>query len=179
MTDTGGNTASVTEPITVDGPARPAPPSPGPEWGGPGPRAGRGLHPGTVNQTRCPRPGGHAIRPLQLAVEDPRKGLVVRYSVSQQATGHFEVLLAASIAHRIGLHPPLATGLPAGTPPQVVIAKALLVTTKAGRNTLKIQFGKITAKRLRRLHNVPLMLRLTVRNAGGGTTTVLSKLTLH
>jgi hypothetical protein len=107
------------------------------------------------------------------------KGLVVRYSVSQQATGHFEVLLAASTAHRIGLHLPLATGLPAGTPPQVVIAKALLVTTKAGRNTLKIQFGKVTAKRLRRLHRVPLTLRLTVRNAGGGTTTVLSKLTLH
>lgn len=107
------------------------------------------------------------------------RGLLVRYSVSQQATGHFEVLLAASIAHSLGLHLPLATGLPTGTPPQVVLAKALLVTTKAGRNTLKIQFGKVTAKRLRRLHKVSLTLRLNLRNAGGGTTTVLSKLTLH
>jgi hypothetical protein len=107
------------------------------------------------------------------------KGLLVRYSVSQQVTGHFEVLLAAATAHRLGLHLPLATGLPAGTPPQVVIAKALLVTTNAGRNTLKIQFGKVTAKRLRRLHSVPLLLRLNLRNAGGGATTVLSKLTLH
>jgi hypothetical protein len=108
-----------------------------------------------------------------------RHGLAVRYSVSQQATGHFEVLLAASIARRIGLHGPLATGLPQGTPPQLVIAKALIITTRAGRGTLKIQFGKVTARRLRRLHNVSLLLRLNVRNAGGGTTTVLSALTLH
>ncbi|HEY2537337.1 MAG TPA: hypothetical protein VGI24_10190, partial [Solirubrobacteraceae bacterium] len=97
----------------------------------------------------------------------------------QQATGHFEVLLAASTAHRVGLHLSAASGLPAGTPPQVVIARALLITTKAGRNTLKIQFGKVTARRLRHLHNLPLLLRLNLRNAGGGTTTVLSKLTLR
>ncbi len=107
-----------------------------------------------------------------------RGGLVVRYSVNEQVTGRFEVLLASSIAHRLGLHPPVATGLPQGTPPQVVVAKAILVTTKAGRSTIKIQFGKVTAARLRRLHKVPLMLRLVLRNGSAATTTVLSKITL-
>jgi hypothetical protein len=188
VTDTGGNTASVTEPITVDGPP-PPPPTP-PAGGGSsatstgptGSSSGGGspaTSPGAT--TKPPVPGPVATQTVLSSSlsKTLSKGLVVRYSVSQQATGHFEVLLAASTAHRVGLHPPLATGLPAGTPPQVVIAKALLITTKAGRNTLKIQFGKVTAKRLRRLHNVPLLLRLNLRNAGGGTTTVLSKLTLH
>jgi hypothetical protein len=71
------------------------------------------------------------------------------------------------------------TGLPAGTPPQVVIGKAILITTRGGRGTIKIQFGRVTARRLRRLHKVSLMLRLNLRNAAGGTTTVLSKLILH
>ncbi|HWY18634.1 MAG TPA: hypothetical protein VNY27_07985 [Solirubrobacteraceae bacterium] len=108
-----------------------------------------------------------------------RKGLSIAYSVNQQATGHLEVLLVASLAQRIGLRGPLAAGLPQGMPPQVAIAKALVITTRAGRGTLRIQFGKITAKRLRRLRSVPLTLRLSVRNAGGGTTTVISALTLH
>ena len=141
----------------------------------------RGLVRRTTATTTPPVPGPVATQAVLSSSlrKTLSKGLVVRYSVNQQVTGHFEVLLAASIAYRLGLHLPLAAGLPAGTPPQVVIGKALLVTTKAGRNTLKIQFGKVTAARLRRLHNVSLMLRLTLRNAGGGTTTVLSKLTLR
>ncbi len=188
VTDTGGNTTSFTEPITVNGPGRPTSPSPGSGAGagaGSGPGAGAGTSPvggsATPVATKPSVPGPVATQSVLSSSlsKTLRKGLVVRYSVSQQATGRFEVLLAASIAHRLGLHPPLATGLPAGTPPQVVIAQALLVTTKAGRNTLKIQFGKVTAKRLHRLHSIPLMLRLNLRNAKGGTTTVLSKLTLH
>ena len=77
------------------------------------------------------------------------------------------------------LHSPLATGLPAGTPAQVVIGKAILITTRGGRGALKIQFGKLTGKRLRRLGRVSLMLRLNVRNSSGGTTTVLSTFTLR
>jgi hypothetical protein len=179
VTDTGGNTTSFTEPITVNGPGRPTiPPSPG-SGAGAGSSAGGASTPGAATKPSVPGPVATQSVLSSSLSKTLRKGLVVRYSVSQQATGHFEVLLAASIAHRLGLHPPLATGLPAGTPPQVVIAKALLVTTRAGRNTLKIQFGKLTAKRLRRLRSVPLMLRLNLRNAGGGTTTILSKLTLR
>jgi hypothetical protein len=197
-TDTGGNTASFTQLITVDGPPPPSP-SPGggssgsesggsgsgpgatPGAGGAGSSSAAGATPTPGPITKPPVPGpvaSQAVLSSSLS-KTLRGGLVVRYSVSQQVTGHFEVLLAASTAQRLGLHGPLAIGLPQGTPNQVVIAKALLVTTKAGRNTLKIQFGKVTAKRLRRLHKVPLMLRLVLRNAGGGTTTVLSKLTLH
>lgn len=182
VTDTGGNTTSVTNPITVAGPPPPPPPSE-PASGGSasGATSGSGSSPSSVLTTKSVSPPPVATQAIvsRSLAKTLRGGLVARYSVNEQVTGHFEVLLPASIAHRLGLHGPLAAGLAAGTPPQVVIAKALLVTTKAGRNTLKLQFGKITAKRLRRLHTVPLMLRLTVRNAGGGTTTVLSKLTLH
>ena len=37
-----------------------------------------------------------------------------------------------------------------------MIAKAILVTTKGGHSTIKIQFGKTTAARLSRLHKVSL-----------------------
>lgn len=185
ITDSGGATEKFGETITVDGPARPGAggsgsggTSAGAAAPGAGP-AGGASTPGLATKSTVPGPVATQSILSSSLPKALNKGLVIRYSINQQATGHFEVLLAASTAHRLGLHPPLATGLPAGTPPQVVIAKALLVATKAGRNTLKIQFGKITAKRLHRLHSVPLLLRLNLRNAGGGTTTVLSKLTLH
>ena len=175
--DVGGNEASVSHEITIDGPGPPPPPA-GPSTGAGSSAAGAAS---SGAATKSPVPGPVATQAVlsRSLSRTLRGGLAVRYSVSQQVTGHFEVLLAASIAHRIGLHPPLATGLPAGTAPQVVIAKALLITTRSGRGTLRIQFGRITARRLRRLHTVPLTLRLSLRNAGGGTTTVLSSLTLH
>jgi hypothetical protein len=192
--DVGGNTASITEQITVDGPSRPVPPppssgssSPGGASGGPSPATGSAGGPGSSSSTTgaaTPKPpvlgpvASAAVAPSSLA-KTTRSGLVVRYSVNQQVTGSFNVLLAASIAHRLGLHSPLAVGLPAGTPPQVVVGKALLITTQGGRGTLKIQFGKITGARLRRLGKVSLMLQLNLRNAAGATTTVLSKIVLR
>jgi PKD domain len=110
-----------------------------------------------------------------------RKGLIISYSVNEQVAGQFQVLLASSVAKRIGLHGPAAAGLPAGTPPQIVIAKAILVTTKGGHSTVKILFGPKTAAKLRKLHKVSLTLRLIVRNASSHsplTTTVLSTVTL-
>ncbi len=101
-------------------------------------------------------------------------GLVIRYSVNEQVAGHFDVLLAASTARHIGLKGPLATGLAQGTPPQIVIAKSILVTTRGGHNTVKIKFSKSTAARLRRLHKVSLMLRLVVRNAAKSPTSTTS-----
>jgi len=185
--DVGGNEASVTHPITVVGPSPPAPPSGGSSGGSPSggsPPAGTSSTsgsstPGTIAKTPGPPPVASAAAVASSLAKVTRKGLTIRYSVNQQVAGRFEVLLDASIARRIGLHPPLATGLPAGTPPQVVVGKAILITTRGGRGALKIQFGKVTAARLRRLGRVSLMLRLNVRNASGGTTTVLSKFTLH
>ncbi len=105
-------------------------------------------------------------------------GLVVSYAVNQQVAGNFQVLLAASVGKRVGLTHPLATGLPQGTPPQVVVAKALVVTAKGGHSTLKVVFSKTAAQRLRRLHTASLIVRLVVRNSSGGLTTVLKKITL-
>jgi hypothetical protein len=110
-----------------------------------------------------------------------RKGLTVRYSVNEQVAGHFEVLLSRAIARRLGIGGPPALGLPPGTPPQILIGRASLITTAAGRSTVDIQFSKRTASRLARLHSVPLMLRLFVRNAdrhSPATTTVLTTVTL-
>ena len=61
------------------------------------------------------------------------------------------------------------------------LAKAVLVTTKGGRNALHIQFSKRTAAHLAHVHKLSLMLRLVVRNAASGnpaTTTVISSFTL-
>ena len=114
-----------------------------------------------------------------------RKGLVVRYSVGEEVAGHFEVLLARSFAHRIGLFGSPPRGLRTGAAPQIVIGRALLVTIAGGRSTLKLHFGRASvarlrrAARLRRLHKVPLTLRLVVRNAKTPvTTTLLSRFIL-
>ncbi|HMH47673.1 MAG TPA: hypothetical protein VK538_08150, partial [Solirubrobacteraceae bacterium] len=80
---------------------------------------------------------------------------------------------------KLGLHGARATGLANGTPPQTVVAKAILVTTKGGHSTYNIKFGKTTAAHLRRLRKVTLMIRLAVHNASSPTvTTVLSTVNL-
>ena len=108
-----------------------------------------------------------------------RSGLVVRYSVSSQVAGRFEVLLASSVAKKIGLKGPAAAGLAKGTPAQIVIAKAILVTTKGGHSSYKIKFSKATAAKLHKLHKVSLMVRMVVHNPSSPVpTTVLSTVKL-
>ena len=82
---------------------------------------------------------------LQTAV---RRGLAVSYSVNEQVAGHFEVLLSRAVARRLGIGGAAAVDLPAGSPAELVIAKAILVTTKGGRSALHINFSKRTAARL-------------------------------
>ncbi len=189
--DVGGNEASVSHQIKVEGPPPPSPeptPSPSQAPGGGSDTAPGATSPGASTPASSTGAGAKTPGPPPIASaaavrsslgKATRKGLVVSYSVNQQVDGHLEVLLAASIAHRLGLHPPLATGLPAGTPPQVVVGSAILITTKGGRGAIKIQFGKVTGARLRRKGKVTLMLRLNLRNPTGGTTTVLSSFTLR
>jgi hypothetical protein len=110
-----------------------------------------------------------------------RKGLAVNYSVNEQVAGHFEVLLSSALARRLGITGTPAAGLPAGSPAETVIAKAILVTTKGGRSIVHIEFSKRTAAKLERVHKVSLMLRLIVRNAATSnptTTTIVSTFTL-
>jgi hypothetical protein len=191
ITDVAGNTTSVTHEVTVAGPPPPSPPGPA---GSPPATAS----PTTAGSSNSSTPGSSgsgtpAKPPLpgpvasQAAVSHSLmsalgKGLVVSYSVNEQVAGQFQVLLADSVANRIGLHGAPATGLPPGSPPSIVIAKAILITTKGGRNTVKILFGKKTAAKLRKLRKVSLTIRLVVRNASSHnpiSTTVISTVNLY
>ncbi len=183
VTDVGGNVATTTQAVTVNGPP---PPSSTPPVVGP-----PGSTPGVTGPGQTPGPGGPGLtapNPIAAATVISnslktvlRKGLVVRYSVNEQVAGHFEVLLDRATAKRLKISGTPAVNLPAGTPPELVIAKAILVTTKGGRSAVRIKFSKRTAARLAHVHKLKLMLRLTVRNATPGTpvsTTVLSSFTL-
>jgi hypothetical protein len=182
ITDSGTNTASTSNAITVVGPSPPLPAQ----------RAAEVASNAQSSSTSSSTSGAAAVAAAKPIVNPSatasiasrslrnvlRGGLVVRYSVNEKVTGRFEVLLATSVARRIGLHGTPATGLAKGTAAQTIIGKAILVATAAGRNTVKIQFSKATAALMRRLHNASLMLRLVVRNASAGTTTVLSTIAL-
>jgi hypothetical protein len=185
--DVAGNTASVTSPITVDGPGPPSESSSGSSSSGSSSGSGS-----SGAATPATPPAAPVTPPVPLPVAAAqvlshslpgalRKGLVVSYSVNEQVAGHFEVLLNRALARRLGISGTPAVGLPAGTPPELVIAKAILITTKGGRGSVSIQFSKRTAARLAHVHKVTLLLRLTVRNASShspATTTVLSEVTL-
>jgi hypothetical protein len=189
VTDVGGNTATVSAPVVVVGPPPPSSSGSGPGGAGAGAAAAGSTGGGsstaggssTTTSPVVPTPVAaeavisHSLRSVL------RHGLVVRYSVNEQVAGHFEVLLNRALARHLGIAGAPAEGLPAGTPAQVVIGKAILVTTAAGRSTVTIQFTKRTASRLGRLHRVTLLIRLVVRNAAlhsPATTTVLGSVTL-
>jgi hypothetical protein len=184
VTDSGANVRSTTRQITVIGP--PAPGT-GTGTGGTVPGGttttggvGSGT-PGSSSAVVVPAPVATAAIVRQTLKTALRKGLVVSYSVNEQVAGHFEVLLGSAVAHHLGVTGTPATGLPAGSPAELEIAKAILVTTKGGHNALHIQFSKRTAAHLAHVHKVSLMLRLVVRNAATSplSTTVLSTITLN
>jgi PKD domain len=185
--DVAGNSTSTTHPVTVVGPPPPGAPGTGtgsePGTGvGAGAGSGAGSVPGAAGagSSAVPAPvAAYALVSKSLR-KATRHGLVIRYSVNEQVAGHFEVLLSRSLARRLKIHGARAVGLPKGTPAQVVIAKAFVVTTKGGHSKIRIKFPKRTARRLAKRHKVSLMLRLAVRNASRTptTTTVLSRFTL-
>jgi hypothetical protein len=184
--DVGGNVASIMREVTVDGPGPPAPPAPP----APSPNTTPGSGPSSPNNPTTPPTGPTPVAPQPKVVATQaatshslasvlRSGLVVRYSVSSQVAGRFEVLLASSLAKKIGLKGPAATGLAKGTPAQIVIAKAILITTKGGHSSYKIKLSKATAAKLRKLRKVSLMVRMVVHNPSSPVpTTVLSTVNL-
>jgi hypothetical protein len=183
VTDSSANTNSYTQTITVVGPPPPAPPASPAAAPSSSPASGSTTHTPTTTATTSPTAGppvatgkvlSHSLRTAL------RNGLAVNYTVDRQVAGRFEVLLATSLAHRVGLRGPAATGLAAGTPAQTVIAKAVLVTAKGGHGTYRITFSKTTAARLRKLHHVTLILRMVVHSASSPlATTVLSTANLR
>jgi PKD domain-containing protein len=159
LTDGGGNVAQRTKEVTVDGPPAPSAakePASGGSGSGSGsssaPAAGATPAPPPAASTKptVPAPVAAAAAVSHSLKTVTRKGLVVRYSVNEQVAGRFEVLLDRATARRLGIGGAPALGLPAGSAPAVVIAKATVITTKGGRSTVSIQFSKRTASRLAR-----------------------------
>jgi hypothetical protein len=180
VTDVAGNTKSTTQLVTVVGPSAP---SGGGEGGSGSGGSGSGGSSTSGSSTSGSSTGGGSSKgggegtsgaptPVvsELVISKSlrtvlKHGLAVRYTVSEQVAGRFEVLLATSLAHRLHLSGASATGLAAGTSPQTVIGKAILVTAKGGAGALTIQLSAKTANRLRHMHSVTLTVRLTVHNA--------------
>jgi hypothetical protein len=190
VTDVDGDKAAVTHEITVAGSAPPASSSTSSSGGSSSQSTSSSS---TTTAATTPSPSGTptaptVVAPVAAAVIVKQslktalhKGLVVSYSVNEQVAGHFEVLLSRALARKLGITGTAVVGMPAGSPAELVIAKAILVTTKGGRSTVDIKFSKRTAARLARSHKVPIMLRLVVRNAASSspaTTTVISSSTL-
>jgi hypothetical protein len=194
ITDVDGDKTSVTHEVTVVGPQPPSPPAPPSEGGSSAGTTATGASGSTATGSSgagsssavspakpIPGPVASAAVLSHSLTTALKKGLVIGYSVNEQVAGQFQVLLAASIAKRIGLHGAPATDMPPGSEPAIVIGKAILITTKGGRNTVKIEFGKKTAAKLRKLRSVTLTIRLVVRNASSHSplsTTVISTVTL-
>jgi hypothetical protein len=188
VTDTGGNIATTSHEVTVDGPPAPGTTTTSTSTGSAAESATAAA--AAVAAAAAARTAATPPVPVPVAADAvlsrnlrglAKNGLVVRYSVNEQVAGRFEVLLGAALAKRLGISGTPAMGLPAGTPPELVIAKAVVVTTAGGRNSVKLIFSKRTAQRLSRQRKVPFMLRLIVRNAASHaptTTTVLSAFTL-
>jgi hypothetical protein len=184
--DVGGNVASVTHEVTVDGPSPPTPETGGGSSSGGSTQAATGSGSSSTTPAHAtPAPAAHPAPAATQAVASHslssvlKSGLVIRYSVNEQVAGRFEVLLASSIARKLGIHGTAATGLAKGTAPQTIISKAILVTTKGGHSTYRLKFSKTTAARLRKLPKVSLMIRLVVHNAASpAVTTVLNTVNL-
>jgi hypothetical protein len=192
ITDVGGNSASVKEPITIIGPPEPTPtptpvpaPAPTPSTttpGGSGTPGSTGGSGGTGTTTTTPPPvigASVASKSLKKALSS---GLPVRYTTNEQVAGNIEVLLESSTAKRLGIKGATATGLPAGTPKSIVVGTAVLVTTKAGQGTIRVKFTSRAAARLKHVHKLKVTLRLFARNASRQspqTTTMLSTIVLN
>lgn len=185
ITDTGGDVGRISHEVTVDGPPPPTPAAPG--SGGTagsssaGGSAGAGKASGNASTALAPSPAVSASISSRSLRDVVRKGLVLRYSVNEQVAGHAEVLVTKALARKLKLSGPTATGLPAGTPAEIVIGKAVLVTTKAGKGTLTIVLAPSVAAHLHKAHSAGLIVRLVVRNTAskaGATASVLSSATL-
>lgn len=182
VTDTGGNVAQLAKEITVDGPPAPSSNSSVVSASSAASATQAG---GSSSGSRPPRVYGPPVvyeaalsRSLRMAL---RHGLAVRYSVNEQVAGSLQVILSKRVAQRLHIYGPVASGLPSGSEPSVVVARTIVVTTKAGHSTIRIKFAKQVAAHLRKLRRVSFVLRMVVRNASTLnplTATVLSTVPL-
>jgi hypothetical protein len=179
VVDSGNNSSSYEEAITVVGPAPPGPGGSGSGSSSASTTTSGATNPGGSGAKAAAKPKATQTVASRSLASVLRNGLVINYSVSERVAGRFEVLLASSIAKKLGVRGARATGLAKGTPAQTIIAKAILVTTKGGHSSYKIKFSKATATRLRKLGKVSLMIRMVVHNgANPASTTVLDTVKL-
>jgi hypothetical protein len=184
VTDISGNSASSIQPLTVVGP-----PPPGAASSGAGgasavtgaPGSGSSLSAGTSGGP-IPGPVARAAAVSRSLDQVLRRGLAVSYSVNEQVAGELEVLLDKRTARHLKITGPTALGLPKGAPAELVIGRAIVVTTTGGHSALRIKFSKSAITHLRGVHRLTLTLRLVVRNAASAnpqSTTVVSTVVLH
>jgi hypothetical protein len=183
VTDSGGYTRSFSAITPVGSPPSPAASTPGTAATTTSQGSGTGSSTGgsTTSAVLTPAPTVTDFVESTSLKKVLRSGLAVRYTVNEQVAGSLQVLLDSATAKRLGIHGPVATGLPKGTSRSIVIGTAVLVTTKAGKGTIRLKFSNIVSRRLARSHQVKLMLRLVVRNGSRQspqTTTQLSTVTL-
>jgi PKD domain-containing protein len=163
VTDSGGNLASVTSPITVVGPAPPV--ALAGLTGASSTSGASGTGSTTGSKSTAPRPRVYETVPFHSLKRALHKGLAIRYAVNEQVAGSVEVMLDRTTARRLGIHGPTANNLPKVYPRSIVIGFAVLVTTRHGHGALKIKFSKAVSERLGGVHRVKLTLRIVVRNA--------------
>jgi uncharacterized membrane protein YgcG len=179
--DTGGHVASVSHPITVVGPA---PPSAAGSGSGSVASSGSSTGSSTSSGAGTTSGGGRRTPAATAAIVSRslrralRGGIVVRYSLNEALVGRLEVMLPTSVARRLHIGGGGAVGLPAGTPPQTIIARSVLVAARGGTGTLTIHVGSKTASRLHRLHTASLLLRILLHNTSGGNVVVIAPATL-
>jgi PKD repeat protein len=178
--DSGGYASSFSAVTPVGSPPAPAPP-PTP---GLTPSTGAGTGSSTGSSPAPSAAGAPTVtesvlsRSLSKVV---KLGLAIHYAVNQQVAGSVEALLDSAAAARLHIKAPLAAGLPKGYPRELVVGRAVLVTTRAGQGTVRIRFSKTIAKQLAKAHLVKLTLRFVLRSAtpaGVRTTTTFSTVTL-
>lgn len=177
VTDSGGYTRSFSAVTPVGGPPAPAAPS---KAAATTSSAGGSVSGSTSSSLGAPTISESVLsRSLSKAVH---LGLAIHYNVNEQVAGRVEALLDGSTAARLGIKGRTATGLPKGYPREIVVGNAVLVTTRAGKGTIRIRFSKTAAARLAKAHQLKLTLRFVLRSAtpaGVRTTTTLSSVTLN
>ncbi len=181
ITDSGGYTRSFSAVTPVGSPLPPAAPTPSASGTTTTQGSGTGSSTGGSTTSTVPAPTVTDFVESKSLRKAISSGLAVRYVVNEQVAGSLQVLLSRSTATRLGIKGVTATGLPAGAPSSVVIGTAVLVTTKAGKGTIRLKFSKTVARHLAHTPQVKLMLRLVVRNGSRQspqTTTQISTVTL-
>ncbi len=200
ITDFGGNVATASQSLTVLG-AAPAGGGGGGSGGGSGGSGGSGSGGGagaittstttTATATTAAKPPTPPAAPASVAPKVVqavvgsslskalKSGIVVHYSVTEQVAGHFQVLLDARTARRLGIKSPVLKGKYNGLTNPIQIGTALLESTKAGNSGIAITFSKSVATKLRHAKTLSLTVRLVAHNIAGQQVVVTTTVKLH